>query len=257
MCIRDSAGIDALIPIGGEGTLKAGKWLSDNGVPVVGVPKTIDNDVNGTDYTFGFDTAVAVATDAVDRLQTTAESHQRVMIVEVMGRHVGWIALHAGMAGGAHHIVIPEKPFDINEIVKSMERRFQMGEKYGIIVVAEGATPKPGTMEYEEGGVDQFGHQTFNGIGQVIGAEIKKRTGYDVRTTVLGHIQRGGTPTAYDRVLATRYGVHATRAVHEGDFGKIVALHGENIERIDIDDAVAELKVVPDGRYRAAAALFG
>ena len=206
------AGIDALIPIGGEGTLKAAKWLADNDVPVVGVPKTIDNDVNGTDYTFGFDTAVAVATDAVGRLHTTAESHQRVMIVEVMGRHVGWIALHAGMAGGAHYIVIPEKPFDIHEIVKSMERRFQMGEKYGIIVVAEGATPKEGTMNYEEGGVDQFGHQTFNGIGQVIGQEIKNMTGYDVRTTVLGHIQRGGTPTAYDRVLATRYGIHAAHA---------------------------------------------
>ncbi len=157
-------------------------------MPVVGVPKTIDNDVNGTDYTFGFDTAVAVATEAVDRLHTTAESHERVMIVDVMGRHVGWIALHAGMAGGAHYIVIPEEPFDINAICKSMERRFQMGEKYGIIVVAEGAMPKEGTMQFEEGGVDQFGHQTFNGIGQVIGNEIKERTGYDVRTTVLGHI---------------------------------------------------------------------
>lgn len=251
------AGVDALIPIGGEGTLKAGKWLSDNGVPVVGVPKTIDNDVNGTDYTFGFDTAVAVATDAVDRLHTTAESHQRVMIVEVMGRHVGWIALHAGMAGGAHHIVIPEQPFDIEQICKSMERRFQMGEKYGIIVVAEGATPKEGTMDYREGGVDQFGHQTFNGIGQVIGDEIKRRTGYDVRTTVLGHIQRGGTPTAYDRVLATRYGVHATRCVHEGHFGSVVALRGPSITRISFEDAVGQLKTVPEGRYRTASALFG
>ncbi len=253
----EEAGIDALIPIGGEGTLKGAKWLSDNGIPVVGVPKTIDNDVNGTDYTFGFDTAVSVATDAIDRLHTTAESHNRVMIVEVMGRHVGWIALHAGMAGGAHYIVIPEVPFDIAEITKAMERRFQLGEKYGIIVVAEGALPKPGTMDFTEGAVDQFGHQVFNGIGQVIGDEIKKRLGHDVRTTTLGHIQRGGTPTAFDRVLATRYGVHATRACHDKDFGKCVALRGEHVELIDLEDAVGKLKVVPDSRYRTARALFG
>ena len=253
----EEAGIDALIPIGGEGTLKGAKWLSDNGIPVVGVPKTIDNDVNGTDYTFGFDTAVSVATDAIDRLHTTAESHNRVMIVEVMGRHVGWIALHAGMAGGAHYIVIPEVPFDIAEITKAMERRFQLGEKYGIIVVAEGALPKPGTMDFAEGAVDQFGHQVFNGIGQVIGDEIKKRLGHDVRTTTLGHIQRGGTPTAFDRVLATRYGVHATRACHDKDFGKCVALRGEHVELIDLEDAVGKLKVVPDSRYRTARALFG
>ena len=253
----EEAGIDALIPIGGEGTLKGAKWLSDNGIPVVGVPKTIDNDVNGTDYTFGFDTAVSVATDAIDRLHTTAESHNRVMIVEVMGRHVGWIALHAGMAGGAHYIVIPEAPFDIAEITKAMERRFQLGEKYGIIVVAEGALPKPGTMDFAEGAVDQFGHQMFNGIGQVIGDEIKKRLGHDVRTTTLGHIQRGGTPTAFDRVLATRYGVHAARACHDKDFGKCVALRGEHVELIDLEDAVGKLKVVPDSRYRTARALFG
>lgn len=253
----EEAGIDALIPIGGEGTLKGAKWLSDNGIPVVGVPKTIDNDVNGTDYTFGFDTAVSVATDAIDRLHTTAESHNRVMIVEVMGRHVGWIALHAGMAGGAHYIVIPEVPFDIAEITKAMERRFQLGEKYGIIVVAEGALPKPGTMDFAEGAVDQFGHQVFNGIGQVIGDEIKKRLGHDVRTTTLGHIQRGGTPTAFDRVLATRYGVHAARACHDKDFGKCVALRGEHVELIDLEDAVGKLKVVPDSRYRTARALFG
>ncbi|WP_151529989.1 MULTISPECIES: 6-phosphofructokinase [unclassified Corynebacterium] len=253
----EDAGIDALIPIGGEGTLKGAKWLSDNGIPVVGVPKTIDNDVNGTDYTFGFDTAVSVATDAIDRLHTTAESHNRVMIVEVMGRHVGWIALHAGMAGGAHYIVVPEHPFDINDICKRMERRFQMGEKYGIIVVAEGALPKEGTMDFDEGEEDQFGHKTFNGIGQVIGEEIKKRLGQDVRTTVLGHIQRGGTPTAFDRVLATRYGVHAARACHNGDFGKSVALRGEHIELVDLDVAVGKLKSVPEGRYRTAQALFG
>lgn len=253
----EDAGIDALIPIGGEGTLKGAKWLSDNGIPVVGVPKTIDNDVNGTDYTFGFDTAVSVATDAIDRLHTTAESHNRVMIVEVMGRHVGWIALHAGMAGGAHYIVLPEEPFDIAEICKKMERRFQMGEKYGIIVVAEGATPKEGTMEFEGGEIDQFGHQTFTNVGQMIGDEIKKRLGHDVRTSVLGHIQRGGTPTAFDRVLATRYGVHAARACHNGDFGKMVALHGEFIELIDLADAVDKLKTVPEIRVKTAHALFG
>lgn len=253
----EKAGIDALIPIGGEGTLKGAKWLSDNGIPVVGVPKTIDNDVNGTDYTFGFDTAVSVATDAIDRLHTTAESHNRVMIVEVMGRHVGWIALHAGMAGGAHYIVVPEEPFDMDDICKAMERRFQMGEKYGIIVVAEGALPKPGSLDFQEGGVDQFGHQTFNGIGQVIGDEIKKRLGHDVRTTVLGHIQRGGTPTAYDRVLATRYGVHAARACHAGEFDKMVALHGEHIDLIPLEEGIGTLKTVPAGRIKTARALFG
>ena len=250
-------GIDALIPIGGEGTLKGAKWLADNGVPVVGVPKTIDNDVNGTDYTFGFDTAVSVATDAIDRLHTTAESHDRVMIVEVMGRHVGWIALHAGMAGGAHYTVIPEVPFDINEIVKATQRRFQMGEKYAIIVVAEGAVPKEGTLEYDEGEVDQFGHKTFTGMGQLIGNEIKRRVGQDVRTTVLGHIQRGGTPTAYDRVLATRYGSHATRAAHEGKFGTSVALQGDKINVISLDEAIGELKTVPVSRYEHAKAMFG
>ncbi|AKK10932.1 6-phosphofructokinase [Corynebacterium uterequi] len=251
------AGIDALIPIGGEGTLKGAKFLSDNGIPVVGVPKTIDNDVNGTDYTFGFDTAVSVATDAIDRLHTTAESHDRVMIVEVMGRHVGWIALHAGMAGGAHYTVIPEVPFDINDIVKAMQRRFQMGEKYGIIVVAEGALPKEGTMQVEEGEVDQFGHKTFTGMGQQIANEIKRRVGQDVRTTVLGHIQRGGTPTAYDRVLATRYGATAAMAAHTGQFGTCVALHGEDISVIPLEEAVGKLKTVPLRRYERAQAMFG
>ncbi|MGP5615462.1 6-phosphofructokinase [Corynebacterium casei] len=253
----EDAGVDALIAIGGEGTLKGAKWLADNGIPVIGVPKTIDNDVNATDYTFGFDTAVSVATDAIDRLHTTAESHNRILIVEVMGRHVGWIALHAGMAGGAHYTVIPEAPFDVADICKAMERRFQMGEKYGIICVAEGALPKAGTMNFGEGQEDEFGHKTFNGIGQVIGDEIKNRTGYDVRTTVLGHIQRGGTPTAYDRILATRYGVQAARAAHEGLSNKCVALRGEDIKLVDLADAVGELKTVPTHRYENAQALFG
>lgn len=251
------ARIDALIPIGGEGTLKGAKWLADNGIPVVGVPKTIDNDVNGTDFTFGFDSAVSVATDAIDRLHTTAESHNRVMIVEVMGRHVGWIALHAGMAGGAHYTVIPEVPFDISEICKRMERRFQMGEKYGIIVVAEGALPKEGTMDLREGEEDQFGHKTFTGIGQQIADEVHRRLGHDVRTTVLGHIQRGGTPTAFDRVLATRYGVRAARACHEEQFNKVVALKGERIEMITFEEAVGTLKEVPLERWVTAQAMFG
>ena len=251
------AGIDALIPIGGEGTLKGAKWLSDNGIPVVGVPKTIDNDVNATDYTFGFDTAVSVATDAIDRLHTTAESHNRILIVEVMGRHVGWIALHAGMAGGAHYTVIPEDPFDIEDICKAMERRFQMGEKYGIIVVAEGAVPKEGTMDAGLGEEDEFGHKTFKGMGQIIGDEIHRRLGYDVRTSVLGHTQRGGTPTAYDRVLATRYGVHAARAAHEGNFGMTVALRGEDITLVPLADAVENLKRVPERRIRTARSMFG
>ncbi|WP_297850449.1 6-phosphofructokinase [uncultured Corynebacterium sp.] len=253
----DDAGIDALIPIGGEGTLKGAKWLSDNGIPVVGVPKTIDNDVSATDYTFGFDTAVSVATDAIDRLHTTAESHNRILIVEVMGRHVGWIALHAGMAGGAHYTVIPEDPFDIEDICKAMERRFQMGEKYGIIVVAEGAVPKEGTMDAGLGEEDEFGHKTFTGMGQIIGDEIHRRLGYDVRTTVLGHTQRGGTPTAYDRVLATRYGVHAARAAHEGKFGTTVALRGEDITLVPLGDAVENLKRVPERRIRTARSMFG
>lgn len=254
--LRD-AEIDALIPIGGEGTLKGAKFLHEHGVPVVGVPKTIDNDVNGTDFTFGFDTAVAVATDAIDRLHTTAESHNRVMIVEVMGRHVGWIALHAGMAGGAHDILIPEVPFDIEDVVKKMARRFQLGEKYGIIVVAEGALPKRGTLDVASREVDQYGHEKFQDICGLIAREIENRLDTDVRTTVLGHIQRGGTPTAFDRVLATRYAVNATKAAIHGDFGKVVALQGEDIVLIDFDEAVGKLKEVPLRRYETAQSLFG
>jgi phosphofructokinase-like protein len=251
------AGIDVLIAIGGEGTLKGAQWLHQNGVPVIGVPKTIDNDVNATDYTFGFDTAVAVATDAIDRLHTTAESHNRVMIVQVMGRHVGWIALHAGMAGGAHDILIPEVPFDIDEVCKRMARRFELGEKYGIIVVAEGAVPKEGTFDIGERDVDQFGHQKFDDIGAKIAREIENRLDTDVRSTVLGHIQRGGLPTAFDRVLATRYAVHATKAALRGETGQVVALHGERIELVSFDEAVGHLKVVPQQRIDSVGALIG
>ena len=250
--------IDVLIAIGGDGTLTAANWLHDNGIPVVGVPKTIDNDVAATDFTFGFDTAVSVAADAIDRLHTTAESHERVMLVEVMGRHAGWIALHAGLASGAHMIVIPEVPFDIDYVCKVMKRRFQMGEAYGICVVAEGATPAEGSgMTLRESGTDEFGHEVFTGVADQMATAISRRMNPDVRTTVLGHIQRGGTPTAYDRVLATRFGVHAAHAAHRGDFGQIVALHGEAIAMIPVNEAVSELKTVPGDRYREATHLFG
>ena len=250
--------LDALVAIGGDGTLKAARWLTENGIPVVGVPKTIDNDVGGTDYTFGFDTAVSIASDAIDRLHTTAESHERVMLVEVMGRHAGWIALHAGLASGAHMIVIPEVPFDIDYVCKVMKRRFPMGEAYGLGVGAEGATPVEGSgLTLREGGVDQFGHEVFTGVADQMATAIRERMNRDVRTTVLGHIQRGGTPTAYDRVLATRFGVHAAHAVHRGDFGQIVALRGDAIEMVPVEEAVAVLKTVPEDRYREAACLFG
>ena len=250
--------IDALVAIGGEGTLKAARWLTENDIPVVGVPKTIDNDVGGTDYTFGFDTAVSIATDAIDRLHTTAESHERVMLVEVMGRHAGWIALHSGLASGAHMIVIPEVSFDIDQVCKIMKRRFQMGEGYGICVVAEGARPAEGTgMCLAEAGVDADGHQVFTGVAEQMAAAIRERMNRDVRTTVLGHIQRGGTPTAYDRVLATRFGVQAARAVHRGQFGEMVALRGEDITTVPIAEAVETLKTVPVDRYWEAVSLFG
>lgn len=250
--------IDVLIAIGGDGTLTAAHWLHTEGIPVVGVPKTIDNDVAATDYTFGFDTAVSIAADAIDRLHTTAESHERVMLVEVMGRHAGWIALHAGLAAGAHMIVIPEVPFDIDAVCKVMKRRFQMGEAYGICVVAEGAVPAEGTaMQISDGGVDKFGHKIFTGIGQEMAAAIRDRMDKDVRTTVLGHIQRGGTPTAYDRVLATRYGVHATHLAHSGKVGHMVALRGEDIIAVPLADAISVQKTVPVSRYEEAAALFG
>lgn len=250
--------IDVLIAIGGDGTLTAANWLHDNGIPVVGVPKTIDNDVAATDFTFGFDTAVSVAADAIDRLHTTAESHERVMLVEVMGRHAGWIALHAGLAAGAHMIVIPEVPFDIDYVCKVMKRRFQMGENYGICVVAEGAMPAEGSsMTIDEGEIDQFGHQVFTGVANAMAVEIKERLDRDVRTTVLGHTQRGGTPTSRDRVLATRYGVHAAHLANSGKHGVFVALRGEDIVPLPIADAISRLKTVPVEMYDEAASLFG
>ncbi|WP_030450421.1 6-phosphofructokinase [Herbidospora cretacea] len=249
-------GVDALVAIGGEDTLGVAKQLFDRGVNVVGVPKTIDNDLNATDYTFGFDTAVNIAMEAIDRLHTTAESHHRALICEVMGRHAGWIALHAGMAAGANVILIPEKPFDIDKVCEYVESRFKT--RYApIIVVAEGAHPVDGQMELQAGELDAFGHVRLGGIGDRLAQEIEKRTGKEARTTVLGHIQRGGTPTAYDRVLATRFGLAAIDAVHEGDFGKMVGLQGTEIVRNGLDAATAELKTVPVHRYAEAEVFFG
>ncbi|WP_336209018.1 6-phosphofructokinase [Nonomuraea sp. LPB2021202275-12-8] len=251
-----STGVDALIAIGGEDTLGVAKQLFDRGVKVVGVPKTIDNDLSGTDYTFGFDTAVNIATEAIDRLHTTAESHHRALICEVMGRHAGWIALHAGMAGGANVILIPEKPFDIDRVCEYVESRFRT--RYSpILVVAEGAHPVEGQMELQAGELDAFGHVRLGGIGEVLAKEIEKRTGKEARTTVLGHIQRGGTPTAFDRVLATRFGLQAIDAAHEGEYGTMVALRGTDIVRVGLDEATAELKTVPVSRYAEAEVFFG
>ncbi|NUW39973.1 6-phosphofructokinase [Nonomuraea rhodomycinica] len=251
-----SGGVDALIAIGGEDTLGVARQLSERGVKVVGVPKTIDNDLSGTDYTFGFDTAVNIATEAIDRLHTTAESHHRALICEVMGRHAGWIALHAGMAGGANVILIPEKPFDIDRVCEYVESRFRT--RYSpIIVVAEGAHPVEGQMALQAGELDAFGHVRLGGIGEMLAKEIEKRTGKEARTTVLGHIQRGGTPTAFDRVLATRFGLQAIDAAHEGDFGTMVALRGTDIVRVSLDEATSELKTVPVQRYAEAEVFFG
>ncbi|NUS43683.1 MAG: 6-phosphofructokinase [Mycobacteriaceae bacterium] len=251
-------GVDALIPIGGEGTLTAASWLSDEGVPVVGVPKTIDNDIDCTDVTFGHDTALTVATEAIDRLHTTAESHQRVMMVEVMGRHAGWIAMNAGMAAGAHLTLVPEVPFQVDQICAMIKKRFKRGDKSFICVVAEGSHPAPDSgFALRQGGVDEFGHERFTGVAQQLGAEIERRIGKEVRTTVLGHVQRGGSPTAYDRVLATRFGVHAAEAVHAGRFGQMVSLRGTDISLVPLAEATRQLKHVPPDRYREAEAFFG
>src|SRR3954451_8233604 len=250
-------GIDVLVPIGGEGTLTAAHLLSQAGVPVVGIPKTIDNDIDGTDLTFGFDTAVSIATEMIDRLHTTAESHQRVLLVEVMGRHAGWIALHAGLASGAHVTLVPEDPFDVAEVAKIVEDRFARGDSHVIGVVAEGASPLSGTMLVRDGGVDEYGHRRFTGVAQQLGEELERRTGKEVRTTVLGHVQRGGPPTSFDRVLATRFGLHATVAAHEGEHGQMVALRGTEIELVPLATAVARLTTVPPRRMAETGAFTG
>jgi phosphofructokinase-like protein len=249
--------IDALIAIGGEDTLGVALKLDNDGVKVVGVPKTIDNDLSGTDFTFGFHTAVQIATDAIDRLHTTAESHDRVMVVEVMGRHAGWIATYSGMAGGADIILIPEEPFDIDAICDRLTHRHQGGANFSIVVAAEGAVPKEGTMEVQPGELDDFGHVRLGGIGQRLADEIERRTGFEARMTALGHVLRGGTPSAYDRVIATRFGIEAIDAAHEGDFGKMVALRGTDIVRVPIEEGVSELKTVDGRLFETAAVFFG
>lgn len=249
-------GVDALVAIGGEDTLGVATQLSELGVHVVGVPKTIDNDLNATDYTFGFDTALNIATEAIDRLHTTAESHHRALIVEVMGRHAGWIALESGLAGGANVILIPEQPFSVERVCAYVESRF--ASHYApIIVVAEGAMPDEGSAVTRDQKVDAFGHAQLGGIGDWLGRQIEQRTGKEARTTVLGHIQRGGTPTAFDRNLATRFGLHAIDAVHDQDWGKMVALHGTTIARVPFAEATATLKTVPPERYAEAEVFFG
>jgi phosphofructokinase-like protein len=248
--------IEGLIAIGGEDTLGAASRLNGAGVNVIGVPKTIDNDLGATDYTFGFDTAVNIAMEAIDRLHTTAESHHRVLIIEVMGRHAGWIAFHAGLAGGANVILIPEHQFDLEQVCHYIETRFE-SQYAPIIVVAEGAEPKGGVPEAEDAPRDQFGHARLGGIAHWLEGEIEHRTGKEARATVLGHVQRGGTPTAFDRVLATRFGLHAIDAADEGRWGKMTALRSTEIELVDLSEATAELKLVPESLYREAEVFFG
>ena len=252
-----SDGVDALIAIGGEDTLGVATQLADLGVNVVGVPKTIDNDLSGTDFTFGFDTAVNIATEAIDRLHTTAESHHRVLVVEVMGRHAGWIALHSGIAGGANVVLIPEQPFDIQAVCRLVEERFET--RYSpIIVVSEGAVPaEGGDMTLVSGEKDAFGHVRLGGIGDRLASEIEGRTGKEARAVVLGHIQRGGTPTAFDRWLATRFGLQAIDAVADGDFGKMMALRGTKIVRVPLIEGTGELKLVSPEEYAEAEVFFG
>ncbi|MEV5909008.1 6-phosphofructokinase [Streptomyces sp. WAC 01325] len=257
--IRDTLAthqVDALVVIGGEDTLGVATELSRHGVDLVGVPKTIDNDVSGTDYTFGFDTAVGIATEAIDRLHTTAESHMRTLVVEVMGRHSGWIALHAGVAGGANVILIPERPFDIDQVCAWVKSRFKI-HYAPIVVAAEGAVPLEGQMILKDRTLDEFGHVRLSGIGEWLAQEIEERTGTDARTTVLGHVQRGGTPSAFDRWLATRFGLHAVDAVKDGDYGKMVALHGTEIIRVPLDGTRGKTKQVDPSLYDEFEVFFG
>jgi 6-phosphofructokinase 1 len=250
-------GVDALVAIGGEDTLGVATKLHDLGVNVVGVPKTIDNDLSATDFTFGFDTAVNIAMEAIDRLHTTAESHHRVLVVEVMGRHAGWIALHAGIAGGANVVLIPEQPFDIDKVCEYVENRFKT-HYAPIIVVSEGAVPADGTgMSLLTGEKDAFGHVRLGGIGDRLAGEIEQRTGKESRAVVIGHVQRGGTPTAFDRWLATRFGLHAVSAVADGDYGTMMALRGTRIERVPLIEGTGELKLVDPDEYAEAAVFFG
>jgi ATP-dependent phosphofructokinase / diphosphate-dependent phosphofructokinase len=256
--VLSELGIDALIAIGGEDTLGVASKLAAEGISVVGVPKTIDNDLNATELTFGFDTAVQICVDAIDRLHTTAESHDRVMVVEVMGRHAGHIATWAGIGGGATMTLIPEEPFDIEAVCAALRQRHGEGKRLAsIVVVSEGAHPVEGSITLQAGEVDEFGHVRLGGIGQTIATEIEERTGFETRVTILGHIQRGGTPTAFDRVLATRFGVAAIDAVHDGAFGHMVALRAGSIVRVPLEEATGELKLVDPELYDVARVFFG
>jgi ATP-dependent phosphofructokinase / diphosphate-dependent phosphofructokinase len=256
-------GLDALIAIGGEDTLGvAARLFAERAFPVVGVPKTIDNDLSGTDYTFGFDTAVTIATEAIDRLHTTAESHNRVMVVEVMGRHTGWIALHSGIAGGADVILIPEQPVTVEDACGLLEKRHESGKDFSIVVVSEGyeltyASGERQLVAGEARATDQFGHVVLGGVGDALAREIEERTGFETRVTVLGHVQRGGTPTPRDRVLATRYGLKAADLVQAGSFGRMAALHGDEIVDVSLAEATAALKTVTPEWYAVAEALAG
>jgi phosphofructokinase-like protein len=250
-------GLDGLIVIGGNGSLTVASMLHDqHGLNVIGVPKTIDNDIEGTDITFGFNTAVQIATDAIDRLHTTAESHDRVMVVEVMGRNSGWIATHAGIAGGATVVLIPERPFDIDDVCDRIVRRHQRGRFASIVVVAEGALPKEGTLDIAAYDTDQFGHLRLGGIGYVVAHEIGVRTGFETRPVLLGHVQRGGTPTAFDRILSTRFGVAAIDAVHDHAWGQMVAVRGDHIMRVPLAQCVGKSKPVDISLFDDVAQLF-
>jgi len=249
--------IEAVVAIGGEDTLSIAYKMGKFGLKCIGVPKTIDNDLPGTDYTFGFNTAVAIATEALDRLHTTAETHHRVMILEVMGRYTGWIALEAGLAGGADTILIPEKPFDIDEICDYIRRRQERGRNFSIIVVAEGVKPKGGKEIVYGESIDEFGHIRFGGIGYYLGKEIEKRMGIETRVVVLGHLQRGGSPTAFDRILATRYGIAAIDLAHKKKFGYMVALKGNKIVSVPLKDIIGKRKTVNLELYDIASVFFG
>jgi ATP-dependent phosphofructokinase / diphosphate-dependent phosphofructokinase len=250
-------GIDVLIPIGGEDTLGVAGRLADEGVPVVGVPKTIDNDLAATDFTFGFQTAVQIATEAIDRLHTTAESHNRVIVVEVMGRHAGWIAAYAGMAGGADVILVPERPFDIEKVCDHVRRRHARGRTFSIVVVSEGAVPAGGAVWSQHGGTDAFGHQRLGGIAVQLEREIEERTGFECRMTILGHVQRGGTPLAFDRVLGTRFGVAAVDAATQGRHSVMVALRGTEIELVPLEAALEAPKLLDPRFFETAEVFFG
>jgi 6-phosphofructokinase 1 len=261
---KKALGLGAIIAVGGEDTLSVAAKLAEEGIEIVGVPKTIDNDIWGTDYTFGFDTAVNIAMDAIDRIHTTAESHNRVMVVEVMGRHAGWIAIEAGIAGGADFILIPEKPVDLDKVCEAICKRHERRRDFSIVVVAEGAKISTGEDEkkeeilvVQEEEKDAFGHVRLGGIGKILASEIQKRTGFETRFVILGYIQRGGTPTAFDRMLGTRFGVAAVDLVHQGEFGKMVTLRGNRIESIDLKDATSKSKQIDDQLYEIAEVFFG